>query len=119
MNAGYVYMEYAHQQKENKAMKLNLKWKNQIGEYAPGESLWLGKIKLGTYSYNLAKSRGEQNKNYVGALQLPSLKEPTAYSSDIGLLKVMLESKVNSWFAEAIANTDLARLKDEIDNDTI
>ena len=85
-------------------MKLNFRWQQKQSEFARGESLYLNKIRIGGYTWNVAKHRGETTPDisWVGSLSLPGLEKERVYSDNPGITKMSMERMVTDWFREAL-----------------
>ena len=83
--------------------KLNFKWKTKAGQYQSGESLYLNKILVGSYSWNISRSRGSTESNhYAGSIFLPSLHFKNVYGEKSEEVKAKVEKVINAWFNEAL-----------------
>ena len=60
---------------------MNFIWKQKIGVYQTGESLYLNRIRLGGYCWNCLRASTDKDKSpdWVGQISLPSLKSNTVY----------------------------------------
>lgn len=84
-------------------MKLNFAWKEDTLPYQNGESLFLGRIKVASYGWNITRNRDKPNNNdnWVGSINLPNISNKHIRDNDTELLKTKIESLVNAWFDEA------------------
>jgi len=89
-------------------MKLTLTWKTKTGQFDSGESLWLGAIRLGGYSFNASRPRESKNDTYTGHIDLPSLKQKEIFADSKLTIKAVLIKQVEAWFAEALSKIDLS-----------
>lgn len=96
------------QERKEKAMKLNFKWKRKTGQYQTGESLYLNRICVGGYSWNSARTQGSKDNSitWAGFISLPSLSGGVdrVYGSSEEEVKSKVERVVVSWFTEVLAN---------------
>ena len=85
-------------------MELTFTWKENTGSFESGESLYLNKIRLGSYSWNSNRSRDKvpRDPDYAGQLNLPSLKIKRVLEDDIESIKAKMEQMVTTWFTEAL-----------------
>ena len=89
-------------------MKLNFQWKENKAKYQTGESLYLGRICIGSYGWNSSRSKSESERDnledWSGSLLLPSLLNSAqrVYGSSAEEVKVKMGKVVTSWFREAM-----------------
>ncbi len=85
-------------------MDLHFKWVKNKARYQTGESLYLNKIKIGSYSWNSAQSQGNhiESMNWEGRIELPSLsdKARTVYGGTQDEIKHKIEQIITNWFKE-------------------
>lgn len=87
-------------------MKLNFKWKENTAQYQTGESLYLNRIKVGSYGYNSTRPRSETRdttKDYVGHTFLPQATSPF-YGQSPDEIKTKIERHIRAWFIEVLGN---------------
>ena len=87
------------------ADRLNFKWKGNKGQFQTGESLYLGKIRVGAYNWNSSRSRSnprDATLTYSGSSILPQL-DRTVYGQTPEEIKGKIERQVIVWFKEALA----------------
>lgn len=85
-------------------MKLNFKWKENTGQYQTGESLYLNRIKVGSYGWNSSRSRSDpkdSTKDYVGQTILPQATS-SFYGQTTDEVKTKIERHIKAWFVEAL-----------------
>ena len=86
-------------------MDLHFKWVKNIARHQTGESLYLNKIRVGSYGWNASRSKSNKDESidWVGRIELPSLSDiaKTAYGNTETEVKVKIEQIVTSWFQEA------------------
>ena len=93
---------------EGKEMKLNFQWKENKAQYQTGESLYLNRIRLGSYGWNASRSKSESErdnlKDWAGDIALPSLSDTVkrVYGSSTEEVKVKIEEIVTNWLIEAM-----------------
>jgi len=86
-------------------MILNFTWRPKTGQYLSGESLYLNKIRVGEYSWNIARSQDDQDADkWAGCVLLPSQNNNYVFASDIDEIKLEVELRVMDWFHEAQCN---------------
>lgn len=86
-------------------MKLNFIWKENKRQYETGETLYLNRIRVAEYSWNVSRPRGTHNDdNWGGLVDLPSLTSNSkrAYSDDTEKIKKQIEGIITGWFSEAL-----------------
>jgi hypothetical protein len=85
-------------------MQLNLVWKKDTGKWQNGSSLYLNRIRIASFSYNIARERGDTNNSttYSGQVLLPSLANAVKYGSTPEIIKGHIEQSVKAWFTEAL-----------------
>jgi len=86
-------------------MKLNLEWEENKRQYQTGETLYLNKIKIASYSWNSSMSKTDpdrEGKRWIGRINLPSLKDKTCYGNTEEIIKTRIEITVENWFKEAL-----------------
>lgn len=84
--------------------KLNFNWKRKTGMYQNGESLYLGRIIVGTYDWNSLRPKTEpkdKTKDYQGHSILPQ-RDKRVYGSTIEEVRKNVEYQVTIWFNEAL-----------------
>jgi len=89
-------------------MKLNFIWEENKSQYSTGETLYLNKIRVASYGWNLAMSKTDtdrEEKQWSGWIDLPSLKDNTRYGSTQEIVKTKIEITIKNWFKEALAPT--------------
>jgi len=85
-------------------MKLNFKWKENTRRFQSGESLYLNRILVGSYGWNVSRSRDESRdatKDYVGQTTLPQATQPI-YGQAPDRIKAKIEHQVTTWFKEVL-----------------
>ena len=87
-------------------IKLNFEWKENKGQYQTGESLYLNKIRIGSYGWNSARSQSKKDDSidWAGQVELPSLSDIArrVYGKTPDDVKAKIEQIVTNWFTEAI-----------------
>ncbi len=83
---------------------LNFQWKAKTGQFQSGENLYLSRIQVGQYSYNAMRGRSESHEgnDWIGNINLPSLKTDRVCAGDIDGIKMKLQNIVTKWFNEAL-----------------
>lgn len=87
-------------------MKLNFQWKENKAQYQTGESLYLGRIRVGSYGWNSIRSKTESERDslrdWSGSLLLPSLSDfaTQVYGSSREEVRVKMEEVVVNWVNE-------------------
>lgn len=86
----------------------NLKWIKNKNQYAYGELLYLNRICVGQYEWNLGQSRDnhDNNKDWIGSINLPSTKKEYTYSDSPNVIKIQIEKMVHDWFDEALKDSE-------------
>lgn len=89
--------------------KLNFQWKETRLLYQSGESLYLGRILLASYSWNSNRSKEDKtnDNDWVGEVNLPSLtfEAKRQYGTTPEEIKARIEKTVTDWFNEAYYNS--------------
>lgn len=87
-------------------VRLNFIWKQKKGEYQQGDNLYLNKIRIASFDWNIARSRNDtsQDNRYVGHIELPSLSDTSkrVYAGTPEEIKNKIEQAVELWFTEAL-----------------
>lgn len=88
-------------------MKLDFKWIENKGRFSSGESVYLNRIRIGSYGWNSARRQGSGDPDYVGEITLPSLSAKTkrVYSDTQEEIKTKMEAVIKGWFKEAHSET--------------
>ena len=82
-------------------MKLN--WKKNTHTYQTGHSLFINKIRVGSYEWNACMGKGDTNKEarqYTGHVLLPRMKTADVYGSSPEEVRGRVERIVTAWFRE-------------------
>lgn len=84
--------------------KLNYTWKQKTGQYQNGFSLYLNKICVAGYDWNVMRNRDkpDESTTYEGRIYLPGLDTKHFYGNDTEELKIRIQLAINAWFAEAL-----------------
>jgi len=88
-------------------MKLTFKWKEDTAQYQTGESLYLNKIKVGSYGWNSTRSKSDlrEELDWVGQTLLPQAGQ-RLYGQNQDEVKVKIERLVTSWFNETLSKAE-------------
>jgi len=83
-------------------MNVEMKWKKKTGNFQTGEYLIVGdSVIVGGYSYNALRPKDDQEKVYVGNVNLPNhpyLIANHLYAPSIESIKLNMELAVITWF---------------------
>ena len=86
-------------------MNLKFRWVDKKARYRTGESVYLGKICVGNYSWNSGQSQSNRDAliDWVGNITLPSLGDSSkrVYGSTPYVVRARIEQIITSWFEEA------------------
>lgn len=93
-------------------MNLNFRWVRKTGDYSSGESLYLNRIALGSYAWNISLSRDlpqaeKDAHQYIGSINLPSIQTVRVYGAEPEIVKAQLEKKAAEWFIEALKGCEI------------
>jgi len=87
-------------------MKLKLTWKKKTGQYASGQSLWIGEIRVAEFFWNMSVSRNDPdaaNKKWRGSVWLPMFRgNDTLMAGEEADVKIKIETIVKEWFSKAL-----------------
>lgn len=89
-------------------MNLKFTWKKKTRQYQQGASVYLNRIRVGSFDWNSGRSRDESetddSSRWVGYIELPSLtdKSKRVYGVTPEEIKPKIERVVTSWFTEAL-----------------
>lgn len=75
-------------------------WKQTQGTYSSGETLWLGEIAVGVYSYNSGRPKGSP-ASYLISSNLPHIKPKITIYPTTEEAKNALEAHVLRWLNRA------------------
>ncbi len=81
--------------------ELKLKWKNRTD--SDGEALYLNRLRIASYSYNITREKGNVGDIYKGVVLLPTL-SPNSYitAPNHEQMRKQIEKIVTDWFNEAL-----------------
>lgn len=83
--------------------KLNFIWREQQGQYGSGANLYLNKVKIAGYSYNMLRAQGDSDPNdWIGYVDLPALSRKRILAKTIGEVKGQIEDSIITWFNEVL-----------------
>ncbi len=87
--------------------KLSFKWVENKAQYQTGESLYLNRIRMGSYNWNGSRSKSDElgdSINWEGYVTLPSLADTSkkVYSDNADDIKTKVEQIITNWFKEAL-----------------
>ena len=87
-------------------MKLDFRWVEKKSTYTAGETLYLNRIRIGSYHWNSARAQGtdDDSTRYAGEIGLPSLSDKARriYDSSPLAIKPKIEGVVTRWFKECL-----------------
>ena len=86
--------------------KLSFKWVENKAQYQTGESLYLNRIRMGSYGWNSSRSQSNRDASidWSGQVELPSLSDTAKHvlGSTSDEIKARMEHVVTNWFKEAL-----------------
>lgn len=88
-------------------MKLNFKWKENTARFQTGETLYLNRIRVGSYGWNSTRSRDEprdSTRDYVGQTILPQANSQV-YGETTDEIKSKIERHIKAWFIETLGSS--------------
>ena len=82
-------------------VKLQFTWKRKTATYETGESLYLNRIHIAEFSWNISRSQGDtEAPDWAGQIRLPSLKNNRVYGHSEAEIRTRIEHIVTMWFKE-------------------
>jgi len=81
-------------------------WKEKIAKYASGESVYLGRWKVGDYYWDSCQYKDGEDLPYGISMMLPGLKTRLKNQKTPELAKASIESAIKMWLEEAEKEID-------------
>lgn len=92
--------------------KVQFVWKRKTLAYQTGEALYLNRICVAGFCWNISRSQGDNEAPiWVGDISLPSLKSKKVYGHSEAEIRAKIEKVVTFWFKEATKVIHIAEVE--------